>query len=182
MRVRTGKGDSGLTDLPFRSQRVSKDNEYINAIGELDEFNSYLGLVKSKIKTRIDKEIIDRIQRAVFVISSEIALGVPQKKSLGTFLRVEDVDWIKGVEYTLEKKVNLESGFYIPGGGEIPSLIDISRTLSRKAERTIVGLFRKNRIKNDKIIPFINCVSDVLFLLARKSATGNLSKIKVGRK
>ncbi len=171
MGVRSGKGDNGFTDLLFH-KHVSKDSPYIGAIGDLDEVSCYLGLIKSKMRSRKDVTVIERIQRAISAISTEISVGTERKSRLGLLLRKEDVDWAESVVYELEGKVKIETCFDLPGYGEVSSLLDIARTVTRRAERNVVGLFRKHKVKNDNILSYLNCASDILFLMAREKAQG----------
>jgi ATP:cob(I)alamin adenosyltransferase len=168
MSIRSGKGDKGFTDLLFKS-RIGKDSPAMRAIGDLDELNSYLGLVKSKIKSRKEKEILERIQRTIYVIASEIAIRPEEKKKHGPLLKKEDADWAQSFVYELEGKVKIEEYFYIPGENELSACLDITRAIARRAERSVVGLFRKEKLKNESILTYLNCISDILFILARKS-------------
>ena len=171
MGVRSGRGDKGFTDLLFQ-KRISKDSADIRAIGDLDELNCYLGLVKSVLRPRKDKTTIEKIQRAVSAIASEIAVGTEKKQKLGPLLKKKDADWVKSVVYQLEGKVKPESCFSLPGNGELSAFLDIARAVARRAERSVVGLSRKEKIKNDYILPYLNCISDILFIMAREKARG----------
>lgn len=169
MGVRSGRGDDGFTDLSFR-KNISKDSVDIQAIGDLDELNSYLGLVKSRIRGSGEKAILEKIQQAVTRIASEISIGTEKQKELGLLLKKDDADWIKHLIHRLEEKTRVEPHFYIPGEGEISALLDVARTVSRRAERSIVGLFSKGKVRNGNLLTYMNCISDVLFIMARKKA------------
>ncbi len=169
MGVRSGKGDGGFTDLSF-DKRVSKDSAEICAIGDLDELNGYLGLLRCKADSQKDKAILENIQRAIFKISSEITVGAEKKKKLGLLLKKDDADWIKKTVHQLEQEVKIERCFYLPGGGELSAYFDIARTVARRAERSVVGLFREEKIKNENILTYLNCVSDILFIMAGEKA------------
>ena len=82
MGVRTGKGDKGITELSFR-KRVSKDSLEVHALGDLDELNSFIGLTRSKIRSRKEKALLENIQNTLFRISSEIAVGAEKRKKMG---------------------------------------------------------------------------------------------------
>lgn len=172
MGVRSGKGDKGLTDLSFH-KRVSKASPDICAIGDLDELNSYIGLVKTKLRSRKDKMLFENIQHGISAIASEIAVGGEKKKKLGILLKNEDADWIKNTVYNLESKMNIESHFALPGGGgELAAYLDVTRTVARRAERGVVELLRKDKAKNENILAYLNCISDILFIMARGKARG----------
>jgi len=169
MEIRSGKGDKGITDLSFH-KRVSKSSSDICAIGDLDELNCYLGLIKLKVKSRKDKDVFEKIQHGVSAIASEIVVGSEKKKKLGPILKKDDTDWIKRTVYRLEQDAGIERCFYLPGDGEISVFLDITRAVARRAERSVVKLLRKDKSKNDSILSYLNCISDVLFIAARKAA------------
>jgi len=181
MGVRTGKGDDGFSDLVFRKQ-MEKDSPDMCAIGDLDELNSYLGLIKVKIRGRKKKEMIERIQRAVYIIASEIAISSEKKKKAGHLLDVKETDWIKSVVYELESKMKIERRFYLPGNSEISAIMDIARAVTRRAERSVVRLFHGEAHKNWHILTYLNCVSDVLFVMAREKKRKLKSRLKPAKR
>jgi len=181
MGVRSGKGDKGFTDLYFH-KRISKDSPDIRAIGDLDELSCYLGLAKSKMRSRKDKTVIEKIQQGISAMSSEIVVGDEKKKGLGPLLMKEDTIWIEGLIFDLEKSVKIESCFYIPGDTELSALLDVARAIARRAERSVVRVVHKNKAKNDNLLSYLNCVSDVLFVLARKNVKGKRKTSKTVKK
>jgi cob(I)alamin adenosyltransferase len=180
MEIRSGKGDEGFTDLHFR-KHVGKDSLDIRAIGDLDELNSFLGLIKSKTRSRKDKAVLERIQLAIFVIASEVSIGAEKKKKHGILLKKEDTDWIKGVVYQLEQGTKIDNCFYLPGDSEISAFFDVARSVARRAERSVVELFHKDKVSDEYILSYLNCISDILFIMARKKARGGKKVVKKGR-
>ncbi len=174
MAIRTGKGDNGLTGVSGRS-RTSKDSAIIHVLGDLDELSSFLGLVRCKVKSASDKKILKRLQLSVFGISSEIALGKKNKRD--PLLGEEDVNWINSVINKKDKKLKLESGFYLSGENELSAYLDLARAIARRAERYAVAFFCDVKIKNRVSLTYLNCISDLLFLMARDKANG---KGKIG--
>ncbi|MGB3113427.1 MAG: hypothetical protein WBC00_02260, partial [Candidatus Omnitrophota bacterium] len=136
---------------------------------DLDEFNCHLGLVRAKIRSKKERDILESMQRAIYVIASEVAVGAEEKRKHGPILKKEDADWIKSVAYELEGQVRIKKYFYVPGENELSALIDVARAVARRAERSIVGFFKKEKAHNDNILSYMNCISDILFLLARKA-------------
>ncbi|MFC1548626.1 cob(I)yrinic acid a,c-diamide adenosyltransferase [Candidatus Omnitrophota bacterium] len=169
MEVRSGKGDMGLTDLHFR-KRISKDSPDIRAIGDLDELNSFLGLIKSKTRSRKDRDILEKMQLDIFIIASEISIGAEKKKKHGILLKKEDTDWIKSIEYQFEKETKIDNCFYLPGDTELSAYFDVARSVARRAERSVVELFRVDKVRDDYILSYLNCISDILFIMSRKRA------------
>jgi len=155
-----------MTDL-WGHKRVSKSSVAICAIGELDELNCFLGIVKVKTRSRKDRAIIERIQHGISSMASEIMIGHERRKKLGPLLKKEEADWINMVVCRLEQKVKIRKCFYLPGDGELSVFLDTARAAARRAERSVVKAIRKDKGRNDNILSYINCVSDVLFILAR---------------
>jgi len=167
MSITTKIGDKGRTSL-YYGESVSKDDLRVEAYGTLDELCSFLGLSKSLIKERKNKKLIESIQRDLFVISAELAtkpafLGRLEKridKSYIDFLEQAISDW--------EKKMAFKGRcFYLPGENLISSVLDIARTVARRAERLVVTLKVKGKLSNNFILIYLNRLSDLLFLLAR---------------
>ena len=181
MGIRSGRGDKGFTDLSFRKD-ISKNSVEIQAIGDLDELVSFLGLIRNRSAQKSDKAVIERIQRTVYMIVSEIAVGVENKEQLGDLLRGDEADWIKSLVYRLEDKVHPRGCFHLPGGTELSALFDVARTVARRAERSVVGLFQKDKINNENILTYLNCISDVLFIMARDKEEKGKKRRRKGTK
>ena len=169
MNIRSGRGDRGYTEL-LSEERVSKDSDAIQAIGDLDELNAYIGLVKCRTKIKKFKEILENIQKTLGVIASEIAVGAPKRKKLGLLVKKEHADWMENIVNELENTTLVECHFSLPGEDELSALFDITRAVARRTERSIVGLFRRGKIENDYILSYLNCLSDILFIVPRAIA------------
>ncbi len=172
----TRKGDTGTTKTFGCDQRISKSSDIAEALGSLDEINSFLGLVKvesEKIKWKIPgsefklKGLIHNIQESLFIIQAEVA-GYP--KPLGE----EKVKDLEKVIDEIEKTLPPIKTFFISGGSKLGALFDISRTIARRAERRVVSVsLEKNVNKKEKIsketLSYLNRLSSILYALARLS-------------
>ncbi len=181
MGIRTGKGDKGRTALSLR-KRISKDSIEIEALGDLDELNTFIGLARSKTRSRKEKALLENIQNTLFRISSEIVVGSEKRKKMGELLKQDDVEWIKIIVSKLSQKVSLDSCFYVPGDNELSALLDVARAVARRAERRVVALFDKGKLTNDYLLVYLNCLSDVFFLLAREKMSKGKTAGRVKRK
>ncbi len=168
MSIVTKKGDKGKTDL-WQGSRVNKDHIRIEVCGTLDELSSYLGLSKSMIKHRQTKKIIEDIQKNLFILGTEI---VTETKSLNKLKRRVDssfIGWVDKIIKGLEEEKNLKiSCFQIPGENTLASSLDICRAVTRRAERRAITLSRRKLLKNKYILAYLNRLSDLFYLLARK--------------
>ncbi|MBO8138922.1 MAG: cob(I)yrinic acid a,c-diamide adenosyltransferase [Thermosipho sp. (in: Bacteria)] len=157
--ISTKKGDDGKTFLA-NGERVFKDDLRVEAYGTLDELNSYLGLVKNYLPAD-EKNILEKIQKTIFRISAELA----KAEKFIKLVEKEEVDELTQLVNKFEKMVNLKN-FVLPGSNSISAILDIARTVARRAERRIVSLSKKENIRKE-VIAYINRLSDFLFLLAR---------------
>lgn len=168
MSITTKTGDRGMTSLCWGG-RVPKDNPRIEAVGTIDELVSFLGIAKSLVKKQKVKGLLESLQRDLFIAGAEIST-LP--RFLGKLTRVigsDDVTRLERIIVEYEKKRSFEECcFYLPGGF-LASTLDVTRTITRRAERRIVSLLRKRMIKNRFILIFFNRLSDLLYLLAREN-------------
>lgn len=159
------KGDKGYTDMLF-GPRIKKSSRIIEAIGELDELGSYLGLIKSMIKPLAAKKILEEIQWDLFIISSEIITPSRNLKKLELRFKKDRVGWLE--KLCVPKKKWEGCCFFIPGENQISAMFDICRTVCRRAERSLVRLNERRRLE-PHILAYINRLSTFLFVQARDS-------------
>ena len=183
----TRKGDSGTTKA-FDSgpgERMSKSSCQTEALGALDELNSFLGLVKVKfskaawsknvtagsgIDTKTPAHLIHWIQNCLFTVQAEVA-GADKR------IAPEKVPAMESVIDAIEKQLPPIKSFFISGGTELAALLDISRTLARKAERrAIAAVEAKDIVLAEPTLAFLNRLSSLLYALAR--LTNHKSGIK----
>ena len=167
MKISTKTGDRGMTSLVC-GRRVKKDNLRIEVCGTLDELSSFLGLCKNLLRNETTKRSITKIQRDLFVIGSEIACHRKTAHRLKKKIKQGNV---RGLELFIEKleKGYKARGFVLPGRSTSSAILDVARTVARRAERRIVTLKKKGIPINKYILIYLNRLSDLLFLLARKA-------------
>lgn len=181
MSLYTGKGDNGTTYAYGSNERFSKSSLLAEALGSVDEINSYLGFVKISsrksgfiVKTESHEisfeSIIDQVQQNLFIIQAHIA-GADKKISETKILEMSDlIDKI-------EKEMPPIKTFFVSGGVELSSLFDFARTIARRAERSVVSLNESGVIKIEKnTMAYLNRLSSLLYAMARLS--NHLSGIK----
>lgn len=147
MTVYTKTGDKGKTGL-FNGKRVLKSSKIINAIGAIDELNSYLGVVGGCVN----------IQRNLFAINGLLAGAKLEIKK-------EEIKKLEKEIDEMENKMPPQTYFLIYGGDRKASELYFARSLTRKAERVLVEL--KNFKQKEVVLSYINRLSDYLFTLAR---------------
>jgi len=167
MGITTRKGDDGMTSL-VNGKRVMKDDPQIEAYGALEELSAFLGAAKSLIKEKKVKSLLESIQRDLFVIGSKIAAEEASLGELEQKISKKEVNRLEQAIIDFEKKgIFEECCFYLSGDNFVSSIFEIARTVGRRAERNIITLKQKKKVKNKYIWIYLNRVSDLLYLLAR---------------
>jgi cob(I)alamin adenosyltransferase len=177
MPIYTKKGDKGETGLfssnKAKKVRTSKASSRIEAIGSIDEANTFLGLADSFTKDKKLKSKIENIQKHLFEIGASLAgAGIKIDKKLATQMEAE----IDEMDKILPKLTN----FILPGGGKSGSFLFMARTFVRRAERKVVALSKKEKVYPNVII-YLNRLSDYVYTLARFSNFKEAIKEKAWR-
>jgi cob(I)alamin adenosyltransferase len=164
----TRKGDNGTTKTFGCDQRISKSSAIAEALGSLDEINSYLGLCKVKsekleIQGKTLNDIIHEVQKNLFIIQAELA---GSKMSITE----EKVKKMEEIIDDIEKELPPIKTFFISGGSELATLFDIARTIARRAERRVIGVIDEGKTKiSGNTLAYLNRLSSLLYALARLS-------------
>lgn len=169
----TRKGDNGTTKTFGCDQRISKSSIVAEALGVLDETNSYLGLARAKTNgTNFEiasgkikfSEIILEIQQNLFIVQAEVAGAT-------LFIAKEKITKVESIVDGIEKVLPPIKSFFISGATEIGATFDFARTLARKAERRVIAAKEEGKVKvSDDTLAYLNRLSSLLYALARISS------------
>lgn len=173
MKIYTGTGDSGYTSL-LGGKRVSKDDKRVETYGTLDEANSVLGIAKNLTKAVLLRDLIEKMQQKLFMISAEIARD-ESENTKNIKITQEDVQRLEQLIDDLQQKVPRQTEFVLPGGTAAAGALDLARTIIRRAERSYVSLIKEKDI-NGYLLQYINRLSDLLFVMSRMEEYENLVK------
>ncbi|MFT4173263.1 MAG: cob(I)yrinic acid a,c-diamide adenosyltransferase [Rhodocyclaceae bacterium] len=158
-RITTRTGDDGSTGLGD-GRRVRKDSARIQALGDIDELNSALGVVLAEDLPEVARSTLTRIQNELFDLGGEV--------SIPGYLRVRD-DHVAGLEADVSRynaDLTPLKEFILPGGTRAAALTHLARTVARRAERSLVALADTETI-NVAGRQYLNRLSDLLFVLGR---------------
>ena len=170
-KVYTKTGDGGKTRLAG-GQEIDKDAIRVEAYGTVDELNSLLGLTRAfnaeqmgEISIRLEKRL-QWIQHKLFDIGGLLATSSGQE--FANMPQVTDQHVVRLEEWIDECQKDLAplKEFLLPGGGKVSGFLHQARTVCRRAERVCVRLSREESV-NPQIVPFLNRLSDALFVFAR---------------
>jgi len=166
MAISTKKGDKGFAGL-LGGRRVPKYHLKPETYGTVDELNSFLGMARAISRDRKVKKTLFHIQNHLFIIGSELALSGRGRDLLRGEITQKEVDWLSYLSSDFETSLKPEPGFIVYGEIHISSILDVSRAVSRRAERLVAKMKSKKILYNLKILEYLNRLSDVLYLLAR---------------
>ncbi|MBU0999243.1 cob(I)yrinic acid a,c-diamide adenosyltransferase [Patescibacteria group bacterium] len=166
----TRKGDKGMTKTFGCDQRISKSSIVTEALGALDEVNSFLGLARARTKDKIFEvkdqkikfsELILEVQQNLFIVQAEVA---------GATLSIdaEKVIKVEKIVDAIEKKLPPIKNFFLSGATKDGAVLDIARTLSRKAERRVIAVREEGKVVvSEETLSYLNRLSSLLYALAR---------------
>ena len=164
MRLFTGKGDQGTTDL--LGARVGKDDPRIELIGALDETTSCLGFGRAVAASPRSREWLVEVQRDLYRIMAELAF-TDELRPARYVLGVDRVARLEELIDALSAEVDLPPEFILPGESVAGAALDVARAVARRAERQAVVLAHAGQLPNAQILRYLNRLSSFLFALAR---------------
>jgi cob(I)alamin adenosyltransferase len=173
MKIYTKTGDKGLTSL-IGGTRVAKHHIRIESYGTVDELNSFIGLIGDQDIDAHSKGILKQVQDRLFTIGASLAADPEKSKMVIPDLHMNDIELLEKEMDLMNNELPELRHFILPGGSSPVSYCHIARCVCRRAERVTVHLAEESTV-DEKVIIYLNRLSDYLFTLARKIA--NDSKI-----
>jgi cob(I)alamin adenosyltransferase len=158
--VSTGRGDDGTTTL-LGSGRMSKDDLRIIVLGDVDEASSFLGLARAEADDEIGGLLIE-LQRLLYRIMGDVAM--PKEDN---FVGEDDLKLLDGALDEWRGRTEIPKEFVIPGESRPGALLDVARTVVRRAERSLVAAGYAG--EHPYAVRVVNRLSDLLFVLARNA-------------
>lgn len=175
MKIYTRTGDTGDTSL-YGSGRVGKDHIRMQAIGAVDELNSVLGVARAHIRQTEKKEhlaavtrldyVLRRIQNELFTVGADLATVQEEARKRIPQVGADHVTFLERTIDVFSANLPELKQFILPGISLIAAQLHHARTVCRRAERVVLTLGRRDAI-GAQIIPYLNRLSDCLFVLAR---------------
>ena len=166
MKVYTRRGDKGETDLAGGG-RVPKDALRVEAYGAVDELNAALGLAVLDSSPELHP-LMEQIQRQLFEIGAVLATSPESRSSVLASSGVieEDVEALERAIDQAEQDLPPLQNFVLPGGCRAAAALHVTRTVCRRAERSVVSLDREEPI-GGPTLRYLNRLSDLMFTWAR---------------
>lgn len=156
----TRTGDTGTTALAT-GLRVEKDSPRVLTMGAVDELNSCIGVVLAHGTPDEIRDCLLEAQQRLFDVGAQLSSpGQRRIKEEDVLAIVRAVDRFNAQLEPLEE-------FVLPGGSVAAAACHVARTVCRRAESHVVALSAADPGENDSLIPFLNRLSDLLFVVAR---------------
>ena len=167
-KIYTRTGDKGETGL-VGGQRINKDSLRVDAFGDVDELNAYLGYARTLAEQEKRSALIPmlaKIENDLFDLGSELATPPDSEWDGMSKISTAHINQLEvWVDQLIDGLPELRS-FTLPGGTILNSILHIARTVCRRAERNIVRLSKSENVSNS-ILVYCNRLSDLLFAMAR---------------
>ena len=165
MTLYTRTGDAGETSY-FDGTRVRKDDPRLDAYGDIDELNAWLGIVRASGLDPAVDDVMKQIQRDLFALGAQLADPGEKLSARVTKATIGDAD-VARLEAAIDR-FDAEAPplrrFILPGGTSAGAAVHVARTICRRAERRMVALAPP---ADPVLLRYVNRLSDLLFALAR---------------
>ncbi len=173
MALFTGNGDDGTTTTFREGQSMSKASRLAEALGTVDEINSFLGICKSKARNEdihihehgpTVAEVIQSAQKDLFIVQAE--LGGAEKT-----IEEDKLEVMEGNINNIEKTLPEIDSFFVSGGAELSAFLSTARSIARRAERRVVEANHAadGDLVSDTTLAFVNRLSSLMYALARRT-------------
>lgn len=165
-RIYTKSGDKGKTSLGT-GERLLKSDPRVQAIGDVDELNAFLGLVIHFSTDPIMADLLQKIQNDLFDVGADLCM--PDTKKIA----ITD-SYVTRLENAIDdynQHLKPLTSFVLPGGSSTSTYLHLARTICRRGERSIVLLAAEDTI-NPYLLSYVNRLSDLLFVLGRFANEG----------
>lgn len=170
--VATGKGDDGTTGLLYGG-RISKADPRTEAYGTVDEAVAAMGVARAELRQAGLADLAEsllRWQRDLFVVGAELAANPTARDRLQDGVSQVSEDMLNGVESELgayEGRMTMPREFVVAGETRASAALEVARAVLRRAERRIVALDQSGALESDWLLPYVNRLADLLWVVAR---------------
>ena len=170
--VATGRGDDGTTGLLYGG-RIDKDDPRTEAYGTVDEAVAALGVARVELTAAELSDLAESVlrwQRELFVVGAELATNPDARERLEDGVTRVNEGMLSGVEAELarwEEHLQMPREFIVPGETRASAALEVARGVLRRAERRVIALDRAVELGSGWVVPYINRLADLIWVLAR---------------
>jgi cob(I)alamin adenosyltransferase len=176
----SGEGDDGSTGL-LGSERVPKYHLRPTAFGTVDEASAALGLSRATALSEETTSVIHDVQKDLYSIMVELA-AVPEEEERFQRLDAARLAWLEEQLESFGDRVIMPKDFILPGDSVPAAALDLARTIVRRAERQVVRLDHESKLSNPTILPYLNRLSSLCFVLSLwENKTAGIEKPSIAK-
>jgi cob(I)alamin adenosyltransferase len=173
MKIYTRKGDDGTTGLLYGG-RVAKTDPVIVANGAVDEAQAALGVVRAEVDggSELDDRLV-AIERELYVLMAELATAPANRHKLTAGRSLVTAGMVAAVEEAIDELTGRFpplTDFVVPGHDRVSALLDVARTVVRRAERLVLAA---DGGQPSFVGPYLNRLSDLVWTMARWQEQGD---------
>ena len=161
----TGAGDDGVTSLLGEGQ-VPKYHLQPEAFGTVDEASAALGLARAFSQIDEVQQVLLAVQRDLYHLMAELA-ATREAAARFRIIDRQRVDWLALQADEFGARIAMPREFVVPGDARAGAFLDLARTIVRRAERVVAKLCDADLCDNSSVLPYLNRLSSLCFVLAR---------------
>lgn len=168
-KIYTRGGDKGMTSLGNGS-RLAKQSPRVCAIGDVDEANSTIGLARVAAQ-EIGADMtsaLSRIQNDLFDLGADLAIPGDDPADGALRIQKSQTDRLEREIDAVNEALEPLTSFVLPGGTELAARLHLARTVTRRAERSVMAVADTEPV-NAQALAYMNRLSDLMFILARQA-------------
>ena len=158
----TRKGDDGTTGWLGKG-RLRKDDTRIETVGTLDEASAALGVARASARDPRSAALALEAQRDLYRLMAEVSASPESAREF--HFDAGRVTWLEQQIEALGKDLEMPAEFIVPGDSPAEAAFAMARTVVRRAERRVVGLFSRGQVQNPALKEYLNRLSSLLFVL-----------------
>jgi cob(I)alamin adenosyltransferase len=158
MRIYTRKGDDGTTGLLYGG-RVPKDSAQPTAYGTVDEAQAAIGVARAESGDAELDGLLVHLERDLWVLMAELATDPSNRHKLTAGQNLVTDEMVDQTSARFEPPTE----FVVPGQDRVSALLDVARTVTRRAERDAIAA----AAPGSSVVAYLNRLSDLLWTLAR---------------
>lgn len=166
-KIYTRTGDGGETGLADGS-RIAKDHPLAQAIGDVDELNSAIGIALLAVAEAEARSMLARVQNELFDLGADLATPGDDFEPTEMALRIvqPQIDRLEAEVDRMNEALDPLRSFILPGGGGGSAELHLARSIARRSERSVLAAARKVLL-NPLVQVYLNRLSDHLFVMCR---------------
>ena len=165
MKIYTRTGDDGTTGLLYGG-RVPKDSPQPTAYGSVDEAQAAIGVARADSTDDELAELLLGLERDLWVLMAELATDPANRHKLVDDKSLVTATMVERLEHLIDdisERFDPPTEFVVPGETRVAALLDVARTVARRAERDALSA----AAERSAVVPYLNRLSDLLWTLAR---------------